>query len=149
MVQIQNGLAEGVKAFLDNGDRGFLTTMRELDRNSIEGQATIRYLMQLKHWPFTPDSDFAGLLEHFFGTFPERKSLEPAEYQAKTASLIKDAWDYECVVVVPEPRPEPEEKKPTVKSKKPKTVKDVAEEEGESGSRTFKSIRQQEADEAS
>jgi hypothetical protein len=149
MVQIQSALAEGVKAFLESGDRSFLETMRGLDRQDIEGQATVRYLMQLKHWPFTPDSDFAGLLDHFFGAFPDRKSLSPEEYQAKTFDLIKSTWGYECVVVVPEPRPEPEAKKPAVKSKaskKPLTVKEDSEEEGESGSRTFKSIRQQEAE---
>lgn len=151
MVQIQSALAEGVKAFLESGDRSFLETMRGLDRNDIEAQATIRYLMQLKHWPFTPDSDFAGLLDHFFGEFPERARRDPEEYQTKTFDLIKSTWDYECVVVVPTPRPA-EEKKPAAKtkpkgSKKPQMVEDTdGEEEGETGSRTFKSIRQQEGE---
>ena len=148
MVQIQNVLAQGVRDFLDSGDRSFLSTMQDMDRNDIEAQATIRYLMQLKHWPFTPDSDFAGLLERFFGQFPDRKSLAPEEYQKTTFDLIKATWDYECVAVVPEPAAPKAEKKPSPakRSSKPAMAKDESDEEGESGSRTFKSIRQQEAE---
>lgn len=147
MAQINGELARGVKAFLENGDRGFLVILQGLDRNDIEGQATVRYLMQLKHWPFTPDSDFSGLLTHFFGAYPERKSLAPEEYQKTTFDLIKDTWDYECVVVVPEPR-EPKEEKPKVEKRatKPRMQKDSSDEEGESGSRTFKSINQAETE---
>ena len=149
MVQINTELAQGVKAFLDSGDRGFLATMQGLDRNDIEGQATIRYLMQLKHWPFTPDSEFAGLLNHFFGAYPDRKSMTPEDYQKTTFDMIKSAFDYECVVVVPEPKPEAEAKKPNPgkRTSKPRMQSEAESlEEGESGSRTFKSINQSEQD---
>lgn len=147
MVQINSELVGGVKAFLDGGDRGFLATMQGLDRNDIEGQATVRYLMQLKHWPFTPDSDFAGLLDHFFGAYPERKLLTPEEYQKTTFEMIKGAWDYECVVVVPEPRePKAEKPNPGKRAAKPRMQSEAdSVEEGETGSRTFKTIREGES----
>lgn len=148
MAGIQNELAEGVKAFLASGDRAFLSTMQNLDRNSIEGQATIRYLMQLKHWPFTPDSEFEGLLNHFFGHYPDRKSMKAEDYREVTDGLIKDTWGYECVVVVPEPvAPKAEKPNPGKRTSKPRMVSEAQSvEEGESGSRTFKTIREQEAD---
>lgn len=142
MVMINSELGSGVSRFLESGDRSFLATMQSMDRNSIEAQAVIRYLMQIKHWPFTPDSEFAGLLDHFFAEFPERKKLNPQEYQATTFSLIKDTFGYECVVVVPEPRPEPEKKpakKPTSKRSKPEMIPEE-ESEGASGSKTYKSL---------
>jgi len=118
---INSDLAQGVRAFLESGDRGFLETLKALDRNDIQGQAVVRYLMQLKHWPFTPDSDFAGILTHLFAEFPERKKLDPTEYQATTFDLIRDTFDYECVVVVPEAKA-PIEKKPAKPTRKPKKV---------------------------
>ena len=150
MVQIQNTLVEGVKTFLDSGDRSFLDTMQGLDRNSIEAQATIRYLMQLKHWPLTPDSDFAGLLDRFFGEYPERTKMDAETYRQTTFDMIKSAWQYECIVVLPEPKAEAEDmpKKPArgKAAKKSHMVKDDEGEEGETGSKTFKSIREQEAE---
>lgn len=148
MSQINVELINGVKAFLDNGDRSFLNLLKEMDRNDIQGQATVRYLMQLKHWPFTPDSDFAELLTHFFAAFPERKAMEPEVYQKTTFDLIKDAWDYECVAVVPEPRePKVEKPKATKRSTKPAMMSESSsDEEGESGSKTFKSINQAETE---
>ena len=145
-MQISPQIVTGVKAFLESGDRSFLNELKGLERTDITGQAIVRYLMQLKHWPFTPDSDFAQTLEYFFGHFPERTLLEPAEYQATTFSLIKDAFDYECVVVVPEVRERPAvvEKPARKTSRKPATVPDshVEESEGESGSRSFKTLRE-------
>lgn len=147
MVQIQSELAEGVKAFLDSGDRSFLQTMHGLDRNDIQAQATIRYLMQLKHWPFTPDSDFEGLLDRFFGEYPDRQKLTGPEYQEQTAALIKEAFDYECIVVVPEPAaPKAEKPNPGKRVAKPRMQSEEdSVEEGETGSRTFKSIREGES----
>lgn len=149
MVQINSALADGVKAFLASGDRSFLATMQGLDRNDIEAQATVRYLMQLKHWPFTPDSEFEGLLNHFFGTYPDRVQVAPADYQAKTFDLIKNTFDYECVVVVPEPAaPKAEKPNPGKRASKPRMQSEADSvedgEEGETGSRTFKSIREAE-----
>lgn len=147
MSQIHKELSSGVKSFLDSGDRSFLGVLREMDRNDIAGQATLRYLMQLKHWPFTPDSDFAGLLEHFFGTFAERKPITSEEYQKETFDLIKDAWGYECIIVIPEPvAPKVEKPKAGKKAIKPRMVSESeSDDEGESGSRSFKSINQVES----
>jgi len=120
---INSDLAKGVKLFLEAGDRGFLDLLMGLDRNNIEGQAVVRYLIQLKHWPFTPNSGFSEALDHLFAEYPERAKRDPSEYQAVTFSLIKDAFDYECVVVVPTPRPEGvAEKKPKKPTRKPKPV---------------------------
>lgn len=125
MVAINSELATGVQLFLQSGDRGFLDTLRAMDRNSIEGQSVVRYLMQLKHWPMTPESDFDGLLNHFFAAYPERKAIEPSEYRDTTFALIKSTFDYECVVVVPEPKAEVEHKpNPGKVTRRPKMVKE-------------------------
>lgn len=143
MLQINPQLIEGVNSFKEKADRSFLNLLREMDRNDIQGQATIRYLIQLKHWPFTPDSEFAGLLEHFFGSYEGRKSLSPQEYQNTTFEMIKSAWGYECVLPVVEPKePVVEKTKSSRKASKPKMVSEDSLEEGESGSKTFKSINQ-------
>lgn len=110
MVAINHELATQVRLFLEAGDKSFLDTLNGLDRNDIEGQAVVRYLMQLKHWPFTPDSGFSDALNHLFGEYPERAKRDAEEYRTTTYALIKDTFDYECIVVVPEPRPEPAEK---------------------------------------
>jgi hypothetical protein len=141
---IDTKLIEGVETFKDCADRSFLNILRGMDRDDIQGQATIRYLIQIKHWPFTQDSEFAELLEHFFGSYVGRKSLPAEEYQKKTFDMIKDAWNYECVVPVVEPK-EPIADKPKAgkRAAKPKMVSENhLDEEGESGSKTFKSINQ-------
>lgn len=135
---INMSLVSDVKEFLDSGDRSFLTILRTGDRNDIEGQAVVRYLMQLKHWPFTPESDFAEALDHLFGEYPERKKIEPAEYQATTEKMILEAFGYQCIEVKPEPA-KVEEK--VEKPKKAKVTKQKSDEEGESGSRTFKRLK--------
>lgn len=129
MVMINTSLVDEVKGFLDGGDRGFLTRLREAPRDDIESQAVVRYLMQIKHWPFTPDSDFSAVLDHLFAEYPERKKLDPTEYQATTATLIKESFGYECIVVVPEPRPVVEAKaeKTRKPARKPKTTEEVVE----------------------
>ena len=147
-MQISPQIVTGVKSFLEVGDRTFLDEMKGLERADITGQAVVRYLMQLKHWPFTPDGDFAQTLEYFFGHFPERTLLEPSEYQAATFSLIKDAFDYQCITVVPEikDRPPAEEKTARKPGCWPKSSEP---EEGESGSKTFKTLRDVNTDGAS
>jgi hypothetical protein len=111
-----------------------------LDINDIQAQATIRYLLQIKHWPLTPDSDFARIMDRFFGEAPGRTKLSGADYQEATAQIIKSTWGYECVAVVPVVR---EEKlNPGKPTRRPKMIKDNAEDEGETGSKTFKSINQ-------
>lgn len=110
MVAINHELATQVRLFLEAGDKSFLDTLNGMDRNDIEGQAVVRYLMQLKHWPFTPDSGFSTALDHLFGEYPERTKQKAEEYRETTSALIKETFDYECIVVVPEPRPEPTEK---------------------------------------
>jgi hypothetical protein len=116
---IQAEIVSGVNLFLESGDRGFLTLLKDLERTDIRGQATIRYLMQLEHWPFTPDSEFAGLMNHFFADFPERNHPSPEEYQATTKALIQEAWNYTCQVIVPTPK-EPVEKSETKKAPAPR-----------------------------
>lgn len=138
---IPSSLTSQVTKFLENGDRSFLETLLSMDRDDIRGQAVVRYLLNRQHWPFTPESDFAQALEHLFGEYPERKKLIPAEYVKTTANLIKEAFDYECVVIVPTPRPAAEAKaSPPRKSRKSPTVPN--EDEGVSGSRVFKSINE-------
>lgn len=114
MVAISSDLAGKVRLFLEAGDREFLDTLNGMDRNSIEGQAVVRYLMQLKHWPATADSDFSTALDHLFAEYPERAKRSPQEYRDTTFALIKNTFDYECVVVVVEeaPKAEPVAKKP-------------------------------------
>jgi hypothetical protein len=136
-VSINQSLVNDVKEFLDSGDREFLTTLQMGPRDDIEGQAVVRYLMQLKHWPLTPDSDFAKTLDHLFGEYPERKKIEPETYQVTTEKLILDAFNYQCVEVKPEPKPVVEEKPKKTK----KSPKEKAAEEGESGSKTFKPLK--------
>lgn len=110
MVAISHGLATQVRLFLEAGDKSFLSTLAEMDRNNIEGQAVVRYLMQKKHWPFTPESEFSSALTHLFGHYPDRPARDPQEYRDTTFALIKETFDYECIVVVPEPKAETEEK---------------------------------------
>lgn len=105
MVQINTSLTSDVKEFLASGDRNFLSHMKASNRNDIECQAVVRYLMQLKHWPLTPESEFAEVMEHLFGEYPERKKRDPKEYQATTFDLIKSSFDYECVEIIPAPAP--------------------------------------------
>jgi hypothetical protein len=105
--------------------------------------------MQIKHWPFTPGSDFSSALDHLFGEYPGRTKRDPQEYQDTTFAMIKEAFDYECVVVVPEPQePKPEKKpNPGKRTSKPRMQsEEESVEEGESGSRTFKSIREHDAE---
>ena len=144
-MNINSSLVAEVKEFLDSGDRTFLAHMLERPRDDIEGQAIVRYLMQIKHWPFTPGSEFAEVLEHLFGEYPERQKMEPGEYQATTEKMILEAFGYQCIEVVPEPKPEPKPN-PGKRSKRPQMVPDDEGEEGETGSKTFKSIREQEAE---
>lgn len=136
---INPDLSQKVEAFLESGDRSFLQDLLEMDRNNIEGQAVIRYLMNRQHWPLTPESDFATALERLFGEFPERIKRDPVEYIEITSQLIKNSFDYECVVRLPPPPPV-EEKKTTRKRKTPQDKRET--EEGESGSRVFKSINE-------
>jgi len=110
MVAINGSLASDVEEFLENGDLAFLTHLRMGPRDDIESQAVVRYLMQLKRWSFTGDEGFTEALDHLFAEYPDRAKRDPAEYQATTFALIKNTFDYECVVVVAEPRPEPVEK---------------------------------------
>lgn len=146
MVAINLSLADDVKEFLDSGDRAFLTHLLMSPRDDIESQAVVRYLMQIKHWPFTPESDFAKALDHLFGEYPGRVKRDPKEYQDTTFALIKETFGYECIVVVPEPRPEPKPN-PGKVTRRPKMVKEeTVEEEGESGSRTFKSLNNSDID---
>lgn len=107
MVAINTALISDVKEFLDNGDRAFLTHLQMSPRDDIESQAVVRYLMQIKHWPFTPDSGFSLALEHLFTDHPERKARDPQEYRETTFALIKASFGYECIEVVAEPKPEP------------------------------------------
>jgi len=139
---IDTSLAKQVNSFLESGDRSFLTALLEMDRNDVSGQAIVRYLMNKRHWPFTPDSDFAQAIQHLFGEYPERIKRAPEEYVKATSELIKQAFDYECVTIVPEPRPEPTPKTKAAPKKSRKSETVPSEEEGESGSRTFKSIAQ-------
>lgn len=150
MVAINGELATGVRLFLESGDRGFTGLLMNMDRNAIEGQAVVRYLMQLKHWPFTPESEFSAALDHLFAEYPGRTKREAQEYQDTTFQLIKETFDYECIVVVPEPRPEPKPN-PGKVTRRPKMVKESeteggAQDEGESGSRTFKSLNDSDID---
>jgi hypothetical protein len=145
-MQIDSKLAEQVKAFLDGGDRSFLDTLQAMDRNDQSGQAVVRYLMQIKHWPFTADSVFSDLLTHFFADCGERTKVDPVDYKAATAKMIKDAFDYECIEIVAEPRPEPKPN-PGKVTRRPKMISEAEDtkddsEEGESGSRVFKSINE-------
>ena len=145
-MNINSNIVAGVKEFLDGGDRSFLSDLLAGPRDNVEGQAVVRYLMQIKHWPFTPGSEFAETLEHLFGEYPERKKMDPEEYRTTTEKMILEAFDYQCIEVVPEPKPEPKPN-PGKRTKRPQMVKDDdGEEEGESGSKTFKSIREQEAE---
>ena len=148
MAAINLALASDVKEFLDSGDRAFLTHLLMSPRDDIECQAVVRYLMQLKHWPMTPDSDFSKALEHLFGDYPERPKRDAAEYQQLTKDMIQQAFGYECVTIVPEAKPAVEAKpNPGKRTSKPRMQSEAESlEEGESGSRTFKSIRESEAD---
>ena len=119
MVAIREDLTGQVRLFLESGDRSFLHTMMDMDRNSIEAQAVVRYLMQLKHWPFTPGTEFSDVMNRFFAEFPERAKRLPEEYRATTFSLIKDSFDYECIEIVPEPKPQPAEEKKQARKTKP------------------------------
>jgi hypothetical protein len=139
-VLANSSLADDVKEFLDSGDREFVTILRMSPRDDIQAQAVVRYLMQIKHWPFTPDSDFAHALEHLFGDYPERKKVDPVEYKATTEKLILEMFGYQCIEVVPEPAPVEEKAEKPKRGKK--SVKEKADEEGESGSRTFKSLNE-------
>lgn len=129
MTAINLALVSDVQEFLDNGNKEFLTHLLMSPRDDIESQAVVRYLMQIKHWPFTPESQFAAALDHLFGTYPERAQRDPQEYRDTTFALIKESFGYECVVVVPEPKPEPKPN-PGKVTRRPKMVK---EEDSEGG----------------
>lgn len=116
-MQIRKPLILEVNNFINTGDRSFLKTLKALDRNNIEGQAVIRFLIQKKLWTFVSDSDFSDLLDHFFGYYPERLVTKPESYRQQTFDMIKSAWNYECVVEILESKVEvrekPKEKKST------------------------------------
>lgn len=130
MTAINLALVGDVKEFLDNGDRKFLTHLLMSPRNDIESQVVVRYLMQIKHWPFTPESEFSKALDRLFGEHPERVQRDPQEYRDTTFALIKESFNYECVFVAPEPKPEPKPN-PGKVTRRPKMVK---EEDSEGGS---------------
>jgi hypothetical protein len=120
-VKIDNNLANGVRVFLDSGNRDFLAILHGLEPGSLEAQATIRYLLQLKHWPLTPESDFAGLLEKFFGPNVPKTAESPEAYRTATAAMIQETWNYECVYIAPEPREEkPKKPNPGKRVNKPR-----------------------------
>lgn len=149
MVELNTKLVTEVNAFLEGADRSFISTLAGLERNDIMGQATVRYLMRKGHWPFTPGSEFSGLLDHFFAAYPDKVVVDPVEYQAKTFEIIKNAWGYECEAIIVIPKPVEEKKSnPGKRSKKPVMEADPDyapggfEEGGETGSRKFKSINE-------
>jgi hypothetical protein len=148
MVELNTKLVKEVNAFLKGADRSFIATLSGLERDDIMGHATVRYLMRKGHWPFTPNSEFAEVMDHFFATYPEKKAVDPVEYQSTTFDIIKAAWDYECVPIVIEPTPASEKKpNPGKRSKKPRMEPDPDyNQEGESGSRTFKSLEDHDID---
>ena len=145
---INKTLVLEVKDFLDSGNQTFLETLISMDRCDIQGQAVIRYLLQLKHWPFTTESRYSDAIEHLFADFPERVLRDPSEYQEITAKMILDAFGYECKTVEPDPEPvENDEQLAEKEYKKPRKSK--TNKEGESGSKTFKNLANIDTSEAS
>lgn len=149
MSDIQTAIVETVKDFTKEPDGPadeMLDALLAADRNDLTGKSAIRYMMRLGIWRPERNGGFHDAINHFFAHYDGRETMEPEEYQAKTKSLIQEAWGYECAEIVA-PAPTKVETKPKVK-KKPVTRKAETvpedEEEGESGSRTFKTIREQE-----
>jgi hypothetical protein len=106
-MSINEDLRHQTRALLDGGDKTLLVTLRGLERSDLAGQAVVRYLMQIKHWPMTPGGEAATALEHLFAHHPERAALDPQTYRDETSRMIMEAFNYECVHVEPQPRPEP------------------------------------------
>lgn len=122
-----------------------LGLLHEMDRNDIKAKAAIRYLFNVGKWSLEEGSKFAEVLEHHFAKNDGMVEMEPQIYQKVTGEIIKDLWDHEIQVVVIQPAPKAENPKPVRTAKK--TRKSVStDSEGESGSRTFKSLKQHDID---
>lgn len=121
----------------------FLAILFAMDVEDIFPRAVIRYLMNSGGWPLGVKvhntENWSNVIEKFFGVITGGTKFIPDNYLEVTKSIIKDAFDYDIADPV---KVEVEPKKTAKKTAKKTT------EEGESGSKTFKSIQEMEEAEA-
>jgi hypothetical protein len=118
-----------------------LTLIREAPQDDEMALATIRYLFVKKAWDLSgryPSKElWSEVLNRFFG--PGNKV--PANYLESTKTNILNWWGFD----VPDPVVNTQEEKPKAKGKATKKTtkrsKPANDEEGESGSRTFKALK--------
>ena len=148
MSEIQEQITQQVKSFVadpDGPSDEMIDALLAADRSDITGKAAVRYMMQVGAWRFERNGGFHHAMNHFFAHYEGRETIDPEQYQTLTKDLIKDLWGYECKEIVPAPKVEAPVKKakPKAKTKAKAYTVNEDEEEGESGSRIFKSIREQ------
>lgn len=125
-----------------------------VDREDLTARAGVRYLMRVGAWRYEPNGDFNRAMNHLFAHYEGRPAVEPETYQEQTKQIIQDLWGFECVpiVIVPKEAAAKPERKPNPGkvTRRPRMISDDEaaqyNEEGESGSRTFKSINEQAAE---
>lgn len=118
-----------------------LTLIKDAPQDDEMALATIRYLFVKKAWDLSgryPNKElWSEVLNRFFGT----GNKVPTNYLESTKATILNQWGFE----VPDPVVNTQEEKPKAKGKTKKTTtkrKPAAnDEDGESGSRTFKALK--------
>lgn len=141
MTDLEDKMITQVSEFVGSGDMTFLETILEMDRTNTTGQSAVRYLMQIGKWRYEQNGDFYKAMEHLFGYYHGRPEIDAKIYQQTTYDIIKNAWGYECVIVE-SPGGSEEPKEPAKKTTKGKRSTRQKSEEGDSGSKTFKSLNE-------